>query len=106
VLLSVVESLSLQSGRDNVNATLDKFDRLWRAAYRAPFLDGEVEGGVIDLESSNRIEVSFIHPTDSDQVLTASVAVNLTAGLIIERLIEFQFIVKAQWGGSYYTKRP
>lgn len=104
VLLAVVQVLSQMSGRGSIDKTLDKFDRLWRAAYETPFSDAHSsgpEGITIDLGRPETIQVSFTHPADSSQVLTAVVALDMSAALIIARLIEARFLDANSWGGFY-----
>ena len=104
VLLNVVQVLTQMSGRGSAEKTLDKFDRLWRAAYDTPFvdaLDPKAEGSVIDLNHPESIQVTFTHPADSAIIITATVSLDMSAALIIERLIEARFLHDASWRGSY-----
>jgi hypothetical protein len=55
VLLDIVEVLAKMSGRGNVENTLDKFDRLWRAAYESPFSnDAEVDAASNSVDLTDR----------------------------------------------------
>jgi hypothetical protein len=104
VLLAVVEVLSRMSGRGSVESTLDKFDRLWRAAYDTPYVneyDSRESSAAIDLGNPETIQISFTHPLDSASVLTATVSLDMPAALIIERLIEAEFLKAISWRGSY-----
>jgi hypothetical protein len=47
------------------------------------------------------IQVSFVHQTDSSQVLVATVAMDMPVAIIIERLIEAGFLNSQAWRGSY-----
>lgn len=88
VLLDVVEQLALLARRVDVEATLDKFDRLWRAAHERPFSEQPAVPAAAQLQLIN---VKFVHP-DRQTTATATVDLDLSTMVIIERLVESGFI--------------
>src|SRR6185437_194424 len=50
---------------------------------------------------NDQVTVHFVHPTDSTQVLTATVGAVSTPNYLINQLIRSNFLTKAGTGGAY-----
>ena len=53
------------------------------------------------MADNEQVTVHFVHPTDSTQVLTATVGNASTPNYLINQLIRSNFLTKAGGGGAY-----
>src|SRR5262245_17722918 len=61
-----------------------------------------VTKGIIDMAANNeQITVNFVHPTDSSQILTATVGPTSTPNYLINQLIHSNFLSKPSAGAEY-----
>lgn len=56
--------------------------------------------------ADQQITVHFVHPTDSTQVLTATVGTTSTPNYLIDQLIQSGFMSKAPNNGAYKLVDP
>lgn len=61
-----------------------------------------VAKGIVDMTIKNeQITVYFVHPTDSSQILTATVGATSTPNYLINQLIQSNFVSKPKAGAEY-----
>jgi hypothetical protein len=59
------------------------------------------KGSAIMAVNDQQVTVHFVHPTDSTQVLTATVGNTSTPNYLIEQLVRSNFMAKAGTGAGY-----
>jgi hypothetical protein len=57
--------------------------------------------GSASMAVNGQVTVHFVHPTDSTQVLTATVGRTSTPDYLIEQLVRSNFLTKAATGAAY-----
>jgi 3-hydroxyacyl-CoA dehydrogenase len=71
-----------------------------------PARDGKAVTDEGTVNMADQITVHFVHPTDSTQVLTATVGSTSTPNYLIDQLIRSGFMGKAQNNGTYKLVDP